>query len=113
MFSLKCVLLLASCVILVASSPVQFEEDVGHINSFPEGYEVVHLSRHARSPQHGSVDIGYSRDQRGREASVQYNHNLYTSRDGRGSIDAYAQGSRNFDHNRNNFGGGIQGKWRF
>ncbi|XP_013109588.2 uncharacterized protein LOC106088557 [Stomoxys calcitrans] len=113
MFSAKYILLLVSCVILVASSPVELEEDVDYIHSIPEEYGVRHLSRHARSPQHGSVDIGYSKDQRGREASVQYNHNLYTSRDGRGSIDAYAQGSRNFDHNRNSFGGGIQGKWRF
>ncbi|XP_017018399.1 uncharacterized protein edin [Drosophila kikkawai] len=72
------------------------------------------LVRRARSPEGGSVVLTASKDnQVGREASVQYNHNLYTSRDGRGSIDAYAQASRNFDYNRNNYGGGVQASWRF
>ncbi|XP_075155387.1 uncharacterized protein LOC142228762 [Haematobia irritans] len=113
MLSLKFVLFMASCVIMVASSPVQILEESNLIYGIPGEIEIVPLSRHVRSPQHGSVQIDYTKDQRGREASVQYNHNLYTSKNGRGSIDAYAQGSRNFDHNRNNFGGGIQGKWRF
>ncbi|KAH8376270.1 hypothetical protein KR200_008932 [Drosophila serrata] len=72
------------------------------------------LVRRARSPEGGSVVLTASKDpQFGREASVQYNHNLYTSRDGRGTIDAYAQASRNFDFNRNNYGGGLQASWRF
>ncbi|KAH8296871.1 hypothetical protein KR054_012323 [Drosophila jambulina] len=72
------------------------------------------LVRRARSPEGGSVVLTASKDaQVGREASVQYNHNLYTSRDGRGTIDAYAQASRNFDFNRNNYGGGLQASWRF
>ncbi|XP_073831702.1 uncharacterized protein [Musca autumnalis] len=113
MFTLKTFMLLISCVILVTSLPTTLEE---HFELQPddlENYDGVEHVRNVRSPQRGSVNIGYNKDQRGREASVQYNHNLYTSRDGRGSIEAYAQGSRNFDHNRNNFGGGIQGKWRF
>lgn len=61
----------------------------------------------------GGFDMGYKADQHGREASFQYNQNLFKSSDGRGSIDAYAQGSRNFDYNRNNFGGGIMGRWNF
>lgn len=112
MFALKFVLLLASCLVLVAASTIDQEEFYEPQADLLDGYNAV-LSRHARSPQGGSVDLGYRKDQFGREASVQYNHNLYTSRDGRGSIDAYAQGSRNFDHNRNNYGGGIQGRWRF
>ncbi|XP_022215546.2 uncharacterized protein LOC111069690 [Drosophila obscura] len=72
------------------------------------------LVRHVRSPEGGSVVVEASKDaQRGREASVQYNHNLYSSRDGRGSVDAYAQASRNFDHNRNDYGGGVRASWNF
>ncbi|XP_030373016.1 uncharacterized protein LOC115622997 [Scaptodrosophila lebanonensis] len=102
-FKYTLLLLAACCLALVASGSVPMNE----------GSRI--LARHARSPksQGGSVDLGYRKDAGGREASIQYNHNLYTSRDGRGSIDAYAQGSRNFDHNRNNYGGGIQGRWRF
>ncbi|XP_023174179.2 uncharacterized protein LOC111601695 [Drosophila hydei] len=84
---------------------------------FPEagaGSPMIKIIRRQRSPQHGSVVVTGSKDhQTGRQLDVQYNHNLYTSRDGRGSIDAYANANRNFDQNRNNFGGGIQGKWRF
>lgn len=111
MFALKAFVLLIACVVLVTCQPMMKLED--GFEPQIDGLDNMKHTRFGRSPQHGSVDIGYSKDQRGREASVQYNHNLYTSRDGRGSIDAYAQGSRNFDHNRNNFGGGIQGKWRF
>ncbi|XP_065364056.1 uncharacterized protein LOC135957265 [Calliphora vicina] len=113
MFSLKCFLLLASCLILTATaSPIELEEfyefqpqDV----VFYE-YEPV-LSRQVRSPQGGNIDFGVKQDQFGREASVNYNHNLYSSSDG--SVDAYAQASRNFDHNRNDYSGGIRGSWRF
>lgn len=81
----------------------------------PEDYlESYPLVRRARSPEGGSVVITASKDsQVGREASVQYNHNLFTSRDGRGTVDAYAQASRNFDYNRNDYGGGVQASWRF
>ncbi|XP_061396353.1 uncharacterized protein LOC133331984 [Musca vetustissima] len=113
MFSLNAIVLLISCVVLVTSLPATFVNRFETEAKALENYEAMEHARYARSPQHGSVNIDYTKDQRGREASVQYNHNLYTSSDGRGSIDAYAQGSRNFDYNRNNFGGGIQGKWRF
>ncbi|XP_005182247.1 uncharacterized protein LOC101893804 [Musca domestica] len=116
MFSLKTFVLLISCVVvLVASQPMMMYEDGFEIQADDvlDNFDGLEHARYARSPQHGSVSIDYTKDQRGREASVQYNHNLYTSSDGRGSIDAYAQGSRNFDYNRNSYGGGIQGKWRF
>ncbi|XP_023302881.2 uncharacterized protein LOC111684891 [Lucilia cuprina] len=115
MFSIKCIILVASCLILTATaSPIEFVNiyELEPENSEYFQYEPV-LSRPARSPQHGNIDFGVKQDQFGREASVNYNHNLYSSSDGRGSIDAYAQASRNFDHNRNDFGGGIVGSWRF
>jgi len=71
------------------------------------------LRRQERSPQHGSIVLDAGKDQTGRHAGVQYNHNIYTSNDGRGTIDAYANANRNFDYNRNDFQGGIQGKWTF
>ncbi|KAH8378846.1 hypothetical protein KR009_001742 [Drosophila setifemur] len=116
MSSYKCgVLVVLACCLMaaVASFSVPDPEDL--LVSNPEEYlENYHLIRKARSPEGGSLVLTASKDnQVGREASVQYNHNLYTSRDGRGSIDAYAQGTRNFDQNRNNYGGGIQGSWRF
>ncbi|XP_065364055.1 uncharacterized protein LOC135957264 [Calliphora vicina] len=115
MFSLKCILLVVSCLILNATaSPIEFEEfyELQPQDAVYYEYEPV-LSRQVRSPQGGNIDFGVKKDQYGREASVNYNHNLYSSSDGRGSIDAYAQASRNFDYNRNDFGGGIRGSWRF
>jgi len=109
----KIVILIACCLVaLVASSPEPYPEEFW---TNPENLlEDAPLVRRARSPEGGSLVLSASKDdQVGREASLQYNHNLYSSRDGRGSIDAYAQASRNFDHNRNNYGGGIQGTWRF
>ncbi|KAH8408569.1 hypothetical protein KR215_007818 [Drosophila sulfurigaster] len=101
MFSNKChFVFLLVCCLIAATAAASLDSEL--------------LIRRERSPQHGSVVISGSKDhQTGRQAGVQYNHNLYTSRDGRGSIDAYANAQRNFDHNRNNFGGGIQGRWRF
>jgi len=111
----KCgiVVLIACCLVaLVASYPEPYPEEFW---TNPENLlEEAPLVRRSRSPEGGSLVLSASKDdQVGREASLQYNHNLYSSRDGRGSIDAYAQASRNFDHNRNNYGGGIQGTWRF
>ncbi|EDW79940.2 uncharacterized protein Dwil_GK17745 [Drosophila willistoni] len=113
MFSVKSVLICSLLVALVSAYP-QPQEEEAYLD--PEmawddsNYPLVRL---VRSPEGGSVVLTASKDQAGREASVQYNHNLYTSRDGRGTIDAYAQASRNFDYNRNNYGGGIQGRWSF
>ncbi|XP_023298007.2 uncharacterized protein LOC111680572 [Lucilia cuprina] len=115
MFSLKCILLVVSCLVLTATaSPIEFVDfyEIQPQDAVNYEYEPV-LSRQVRSPQHGSIELGARKDQYGREASVNYNHNLFTSNDGRGSIDAYAQASRNFDYNRNDFGGGIRGSWRF
>lgn len=61
----------------------------------------------------GSVDLRYRQDKSGREASVQYNQNLYKSKDGRSSVDAYGQGSRNFDRNRNDYAVGVKGSIKF
>ncbi|XP_064547501.1 uncharacterized protein edin [Drosophila montana] len=101
----KCymLLLLACCLAALAVADVL------------PGTPADRLIRRQRSPQpqHGSVVVTAGKDEAGRQAGVQYNHNLFTSRDGRGSIDAYANANRNFDHNRNNYGGGIQGNWRF
>lgn len=115
MFSNKCgILILVSCclVTLVASYRQPYPEE---FQTSPEQLlQVAPLVRRARSPEGGSVVVTASKDnQVGREASVQYNHNLYSSGDGRGSIDAYAQASRNFDYNRNNYEGGIRGTWHF
>ncbi|XP_017072150.1 uncharacterized protein LOC108108571 [Drosophila eugracilis] len=115
MSSNKCqvVLLIACCLVaLVASYPEPYPEE--YQTNPMKFFEEFPLLRRARSPEGGSLVLTASKDRQvGREASLQYNHNLYTSRDGRGSIDAYAQASRNFDHNRNNYGGGIQGTIRF
>lgn len=100
------VLLLACCLIAVAAASIIPLDN-------PSDPEIRTHLRIARSPQHGSVVVTGSRDQQGRQANVQYNHNLWTSRDGRGSIDAYANAGRNWDTNRNNYGGGIQGKIHF
>ena len=111
MFIAKIVLLIAACLILTATAtPVKTTEPQ---RLLVDGLSRPILARHARSPEGGSVDVTVKKDQNGREAAVNYNHNLYTSNDGRGSIDAYAQGSRNFDHNRNDFSGGIRGSFRF
>ncbi|KAI8124168.1 hypothetical protein CVS40_5346, partial [Lucilia cuprina] len=105
----------AACLILtVSASPIELEELYEPHQAQLEEYEYEPvLVRNVRSPQHGNIDFGLKQDQFGREASVNYNHNLFTSSDGRGSIDAYAQASRNFDYNSNNFGGGIRGSWSF
>ncbi|KAH8266186.1 hypothetical protein KR038_008709 [Drosophila bunnanda] len=98
---------------LVEAEPMSFlEDEPAEELLVAEPAEL--LVRRTRSPEGGSVVLTASKDQQfGREASVQYNHNLFTSRDGRGTIDAYAQASRNFDYNRNNYGGGLQASWRF
>ncbi|XP_017058998.1 uncharacterized protein LOC108099861 [Drosophila ficusphila] len=117
MSSNKCgiVLLIACCLVALASSyPQPYPEEPQWLEEEAAFLEGTPLVRRIRSPEGGSVVVTASKDnQVGREASVQYNHNLFTSRDGRGSIDAYAQASRNFDFNRNNYGGGVQGTWRF
>ncbi|TMW45845.1 hypothetical protein DOY81_009075 [Sarcophaga bullata] len=57
-----------------------------------DGFE-PELYRQARSPQGGNLNVGVTKDDFGRHANVDYTHNLYSSSDGRGSIDAYAQAS--------------------
>ncbi|EDV51959.1 uncharacterized protein LOC6546321 [Drosophila erecta] len=116
MFLTKCgsflILVVCCSVALSASSPHTYHKDWQPDSE--ELLEVLPLARRARSPEGGSVVLTASKDSpMGREARVQYNHNLYSTGDGRGSIDAYAQASRNFDFNRNDFGGGIRGTWRF
>lgn len=102
MFSCR-ILILACCLIAVVAASVQ-----------PLHPDLETHQRIARSPQHGSVVLSGSKTpEQGRQANLQYNHNIWTSRDGRGSIDAYANAQRNWDTNRNNFGGGVQGKIYF
>lgn len=106
MFSCR-FLILACCLIAVAAASVIRVEK-------PSPPDFRTHERYVRSPQHGSVVLsGGKTPERGREANLQYNHNLWTSRDGRGSIDAYANANRNWDANRNDFGGGIRGKIYF
>ncbi|EDV96327.1 uncharacterized protein LOC6558482 [Drosophila grimshawi] len=109
MSSSKCVivLVLVSCLAALVAARVSVipESEAGDS-------PISHL-RQRRSPQHGSVVLEARKDRFGSQADLRYNHNLYTSSDGRGSIDAYANANRDFHHNRNNFGGGIEGKWRF
>ena len=102
---------MAACLVLIALATQTVTVEPQQL--LVDGFSRPILLRRARSPEGGSVDVTVKKDQNGREASVNYNHNLYTSNDGRGSIDAYAQGSRNFDQNRNDFNGGIVGRWRF
>ncbi|XP_039963266.1 uncharacterized protein LOC120776570 [Bactrocera tryoni] len=82
------------------------------------------LVRHARSPSsseesakedkgRGRVELKYEETERGREGSLKYNHNLLKSDDDSYSIDAYAQGRRNYDWNQNHFQGGLEGRWNF
>ncbi|KAI8041285.1 uncharacterized protein LOC128257420 [Drosophila gunungcola] len=108
------VLLIACCLMALVTAYPQPNPEESQLVEQEEFHEEIPLVRRVRSPEGGSVVITASKDnQVGREASIQYNHNLFSSRDGRGSIDAYAQASRNFDFNRNDYGGGIQGTWRF
>ena len=111
MFILKIVLLLTACLILTACATPFVPVD--HQKVFVDDFRKPILTRHARSPKGGRLDVDVRKDQNGRQASVNYNHNLFTSRDGRSTIDAYAQGSRDFDRNRNDFSGGIRGSFRF
>ncbi|XP_037931531.1 uncharacterized protein LOC119672355 [Teleopsis dalmanni] len=117
----KTVLFLACCLAMALAIPVEFGPDDQQFDLYkyeaPEevnlyDYETPVLHRSVRSPG-GNIDLTYRKDQFGREAGLQYNHNIYKSDNGRFNLDAYAQGSRNFDHNRNNFGGGLTGSWRF
>uniref|UniRef100_A0A0A1XBF4 Exocyst complex component 4 n=1 Tax=Zeugodacus cucurbitae TaxID=28588 RepID=A0A0A1XBF4_ZEUCU len=82
------------------------------------------LVRHVRSPSssedsskeekgRGRVELKYEETERGREGSFKYNHNLLKSDDDSYSIDAYAQGRRNYDWNQNDFQGGLEGRWNF
>lgn len=61
----------------------------------------------------GSLDFDIHTDQFGPAASIRYNHNLYTSENGQSTVDAYAQGLRNFRLHRNDFSGGIRGSLKF
>ncbi|XP_037812286.1 uncharacterized protein LOC119604025 [Lucilia sericata] len=112
MLSLKCVVLFAACLILAVSAlPAAHFYDpepsvLSQINQ-------PALGRHIRSPKGGHIDLDVKKDQSGSQASVNYNQNIFTSHDGRGSVDAYAQASRDFSHNRNDFSGGIRGSWKF
>lgn len=110
MFIHKIVILLAVCVILTAAAT---SVDFGNTKNMYEGHRIDNyvLFRNARSPKGGRVDFTVQRDQNGRRAYVNYNQNLFNSRNGRVNIDAFAQG--NIDLNRNDFSGGIRGSFRF
>ncbi|XP_037936615.1 uncharacterized protein LOC119672938 [Teleopsis dalmanni] len=107
--SYKCIIVLACCIALAVANPVDLVID-DNVDLYELNTPILH--RQARSPQ-GNIDLTYKKDQFGREAGLQYNQNLYKSDNGRFNVDAYAQASRNFDYNRNNYGGGIVGSWRF
>ncbi|XP_061401119.1 uncharacterized protein LOC133336858 [Musca vetustissima] len=110
MFALKFTILMAVCLALATASPIEiFEDGFEAQDNQMDQYEPLLLSRHARSPDGGSVGVDYRKDQNGRVASVQYKQNIYSNGDR--SLDANAHASRNFDHNANAFGGGVQGKW--
>lgn len=115
MFSLKSILLIAACIILTTSaSPIEYESYYEPELTVTEEYEFQpDIVRHVRSPQGGSFGGSFGDGPFGREGSINYNHNLYTSSDGRGRIDAYAQGVQNFDTDRKSFNGGITGSWSF
>ncbi|KAM7346378.1 uncharacterized protein ACRADG_006335 [Cochliomyia hominivorax] len=110
MFSLKCILLVAACVILTASaSPIELENFYEPQQFLTEEYEYQPiLVREARSPQ-GSFGFGYREDQNGRQGSVDYKQNVYNG-DGK-SVDAYAHGTRNFDQNQNSYDTGVKFSW--
>ena len=79
------------------------------------------LIRGVRSPDDneqrnggGSASFTYEdHPERGRNANLDFKQNLYTSDNGRYQIEAEARASRDFDHNRNDFGGYINGRIRF
>ncbi|XP_019891873.1 uncharacterized protein LOC109612355 [Musca domestica] len=113
MFALKFTLLMAFCLAASRASPVDFI-NVGYENQIINDdlfKSSSILSRHARSPEGGSVGIDYRKDENGRVAVAQYKQNIFSSADGDRSLDAHAHASHNFDHNSNAFGGGVQGKW--
>ncbi|XP_017468650.1 PREDICTED: uncharacterized protein LOC108360738 [Rhagoletis zephyria] len=132
----KFILGLALCgfLVLVAAAHPLLEEE-GYNNDaanrlvdvqgwIEELQPVALLVRHARSPdsredssqenKRGRVELKYEdTPERGREATFKYNHNLAKSDDGSYSVDAYAQGKRNYDWNQNDFQGGLEGHWHF
>uniref|UniRef100_A0A1I8NKL0 Attacin C-terminal domain-containing protein n=1 Tax=Musca domestica TaxID=7370 RepID=A0A1I8NKL0_MUSDO len=113
MFALKFTLFMAVCLAISRASPVDFMAD-GYENQIIDFDQVGPssiISRHARSPEGGSVGIDYRKDENGRVAVAQYKQNIFSSADGDRSLDAHAHASRNFDHNSNAFGGGVQGNW--
>ncbi|XP_061401141.1 uncharacterized protein LOC133336880 [Musca vetustissima] len=110
MFAIKCITLMAACLIVANASPIEMFDDGFAAQGIQlQQYEALPLSRHVRSPDGGSVGVDYRKDQNGRVASVQYKQNIYSNGDR--SLDANAHASRNFDHNANAFGGGVQSKW--
>ena len=119
---LKSLILLTCCLALTVAAPPQNLENVA--NQLPDITKIKEpwiLVRNIRSPDDGqekngggNVGITYEDDSRtGRTASVYANQNLYTSDDGRFQVEAQAQASRNFDYNRNDYGGFIKGRWSF
>ena len=138
MFSFKYALLVVACLILTASaSPIELADFyepqqavleyqyepvlIRQIRSpYGDSYD-LNLNtefrpvtpRQRRSPENGNINVSGSQGPNGREVFGAYTHNLYSSNDGRGTIDAYAQGTHNFDSHRNGFSGGVVGSWRF
>ncbi|KAM7347144.1 uncharacterized protein ACRADG_006806 [Cochliomyia hominivorax] len=118
MFSLKSILLVSACLILTAAltaaSPIEFEDLYEPHQAVLEEYEYEPiLVRRARSPQDNNLDINLRKDQFGRQGTIDYSHNIFSSSDGRGRVDAYAQGTHNFDTHNKAFNGGIRGSWSF
>ncbi|XP_036337372.1 uncharacterized protein LOC118747433 [Rhagoletis pomonella] len=136
MLSNKFILYITLCCTLCALSHAyplleldqQFDNDAAIYfedeHSWMAGDPALLLARHARSPslseessqenKRGRVELKYEdTPERGREASFKYNHHLMKSDDDSYSIDAYAQGRRNYDWNQNDFQGGLEGHWYF
>ncbi|XP_053956212.1 uncharacterized protein LOC128861861 [Anastrepha ludens] len=119
----KCVLILGCCCFIAATtaSIIFYDEDPSNDFNIAEDHQLVDqphlvLVRQVRSQEggHGRVKIHYEdTPQRGRQGSVEYDHNIYTGGNRRYKVDAYARGTRNYDANRNDVSGGIQGSFRF
>ncbi|KAM7348180.1 uncharacterized protein ACRADG_007594 [Cochliomyia hominivorax] len=114
MFSLKAIVLFAACFVLtVSASPIDYAIFNDPVDSITEEYEYQPiLVRRARSPQ-GNLDLRLHGDKSGNQGTVTYTQNLYKSNDGRGTIDAYAQGAHHFDYHKTAFNGGIKGSYSF
>ena len=119
----KSLILMTCCLVLMAvAHPLYLQENDNDQLGFVEIEEPWTLVRRVRSPDDDNeqknedwkAGIKYEEDPRtGRTASAYYNQNLYTSDDGRFKVEGQAQASRNYDYNRNDYGGFVRGSWSF